>query len=56
MLVVTRRVGDAIAIGDRIVVRIVDVQGSRVQLGIDAPKDVRIESIEGPRRPEPPRK
>lgn len=42
MLVMTRKPGDTIAIGDRIVVKVLDVQGGKVQLGIDAPKDVRI--------------
>ena len=38
----TRKPGDTIAIGDRIVVKVLEVQGGKVQLGIDAPKDVRI--------------
>ena len=54
MLVMTRKPGDAIAIGDQIVVRVMEVQGGKVQLGIEAPKDVRIETTAPP--PEPPRK
>ena len=42
MLAITRRVGESIAIGDRIVVKVLDIQGQKVQLGIQAPKDVKI--------------
>jgi carbon storage regulator len=44
MLVLTRKLNEQIVIGNqRITVKIVDVRGSRVRLGIDAPDDVRIE-------------
>ena len=33
MLVMTRKPGDAIAIGDRIVVKVLEIQGGKVQLG-----------------------
>jgi carbon storage regulator len=56
MLSMTRKPGDRIAIGDNIVVTVLEIQGARVQLGIDAPKDVKIRSAEAPERPEPPRK
>ena len=42
MLLLTRKVGDQIVIDGRIVVKVVDIQGGRVQLGIEAPKDVKI--------------
>lgn len=38
MLVLTRRVGDAIAIGDNIKVIVVSVSGKQVRLGIEADK------------------
>ena len=38
MLVLTRRVGDAVTIGDGVTVRVADVQGGRVRLVIDAPR------------------
>ena len=44
MLLLTRKVGDAIVIDGRITVKVVDIQGGRVQLGIEAPKEVKIES------------
>ncbi len=42
MLVLTRRLGEAITIGDNIRIVIVDISGHQVKLGIDAPKDVEI--------------
>ncbi len=42
MLLLTRKAGDAIVIGPDIVVKILEVQGNRVQLGIEAPKAVKI--------------
>jgi carbon storage regulator len=44
MLLLTRKVGDAIVIDGRITVKVIDIQGGRVQLGIEAPKDVKIEA------------
>jgi len=40
MLVLSRRPGESIAIGDGIRVTIVEVSGDRVKLGIQAPQDV----------------
>jgi len=42
MLVLTRMVNEGLRIGDDIEVRVVRIDGKRVGLGIDAPKDVRI--------------
>lgn len=44
MLLLTRKVGDAIVIDGRIVVKVLDIQGGRVQLGIEAPKEVKVAS------------
>ena len=40
MLVVTRRVGQAIKIGDDITVTEQEVNGKQVRIGVDAPRDV----------------
>jgi len=40
MLVLTRRLGEAITIGDNIRIVVVDISGTQVKIGIDAPKDV----------------
>ena len=42
MLVLSRRIGESIVISHDILIRVVDVSGSRVRLGIEAPKDVAI--------------
>lgn len=42
MLVLTRKNGEELVIGDGIVVTVLSVQGNRVQLGINAPRSVSI--------------
>lgn len=42
MLVLTRKKGESILIGSDIEVKIVDVKGSYVRVGIDAPKVLKI--------------
>ena len=42
MLVLSRKIGESIVIGDSIVVTVTRVAGNRLTLGIDAPGDVRI--------------
>ena len=42
MLILTRKVGESINIGDEITVTILGVQGLRVRLGINAPKNVSV--------------
>lgn len=42
MLVLTRKLGESIRIGDSIVVKIVDLDGRHVKLGIEAPKNVTV--------------
>jgi carbon storage regulator CsrA len=42
MLVLSRKVGEQILIGDGIVVTVNRIDGNRVSLGIQAPSDVRI--------------
>lgn len=42
MLILTRRVGEAMMIGDDIVVNVLGIKGNQVRLGIDAPKDVAV--------------
>ena len=40
MLVITRKPGDRIRLGDDITVTVLDVVGSTVRLGIDAPSEI----------------
>ncbi|MCL4104118.1 UNVERIFIED_CONTAM: hypothetical protein GTU68_034980 [Idotea baltica] len=42
MLMLSRRPGEEIQIGDGITVRITQVKGNQVRIGIDAPHDVKI--------------
>ena len=40
MLIITRRPGEKIMLGDDVVVEVIEVSGSSVRLGIAAPKSV----------------
>jgi len=40
VLIFTRRIGEEIRIGDTIRVRIIDIKGKQVRLGINAPLDI----------------
>lgn len=42
MLVLGRTIGEVIVIGDNIRVKVLSVKANRVQLGIEAPNDVRV--------------
>jgi carbon storage regulator len=42
MLVLTRKAGEMIQIGDNITIRVAEINGSRVKIGIDAPHSMRI--------------
>ena len=42
MLVLSRKVGEKLVVGDHITVVVQRVKGNRVTIGIDAPNDVRI--------------
>ena len=42
MLILTRRIGETLMIGDEISVTVVGLNGNQVRLGINAPKDVAV--------------
>lgn len=46
MLVLTRKVGERIAIGDGVVIEVLRVQGHQVRIGLVAPKDQRISRLD----------
>jgi carbon storage regulator len=41
-LILTRRIGETLMIGDEVTVTVLGVNGNQVRIGIDAPKDVAI--------------
>jgi carbon storage regulator len=46
MLILTRRAGEALRIGDDIEVTVMAVNGSQVRIGINAPRDVAVDREE----------
>ena len=42
MLIFTRKIGERIRIGDNVSIKIVDIRGKQVRVGIEAPLDVSI--------------
>ena len=42
MLILTRRIGESLIIGDDVKVTVLGVRGHQVRLGIDAPKDITV--------------
>lgn len=46
MLVLSRRVGERLIIGDDIVITVIDVRSDGVRIGIDAPRSVRVNRAE----------
>ena len=42
MLVLSRRVGESISIGDNVMVTVVAINGNQIRLGIAAPREVRV--------------
>ncbi len=42
MLILTRRVGETLMIGDEVTVTVLGVKGSQVRIGVNAPKEVAV--------------
>ena len=42
MLILTRRVGETLMIGDDVTVTVLGVKGNQVRIGINAPKDISV--------------
>lgn len=42
MLILTRRLGESIQIGDDIRITFLDIKGKQIRMGIEAPKDVMV--------------
>lgn len=42
MLILTRRVGETLCVGDDITVTVLGVKGNQVRIGVNAPKEVEV--------------
>ena len=42
MLILTRRIGESLIIGDDIVINILGVKGNQIRIGVNAPKEISV--------------
>jgi carbon storage regulator len=42
MLILTRRIGETLMVGDDVTVTVLGVKGNQVRIGVNAPKDVSV--------------
>ena len=42
MLILTRRIGETIVIGDNVQITVLGIKGNQVRVGVNAPKDVSV--------------
>jgi carbon storage regulator len=50
MLILSRKLNEQIIINGQVVITVVAIRGDSVRIGIDAPKDVRVDRVEVHRR------
>lgn len=50
MLILTRRSGEAVIIGDNVRIAVLDIRGNQVRLGVEAPREVTVHREEVYRR------
>jgi carbon storage regulator len=46
MLILTRKVGETLLIGDNVKLSVLSVKGNQIRIGIEAPKEVSIQRLE----------
>jgi len=42
MLILTRRIGESLVIGDNVTIAVLEVKGNKVRIGVNAPKEVSV--------------
>lgn len=42
MLILTRKVGESLMIGDNVTVTVLGIRGNQVRVGVDAPKEIAV--------------
>ena len=42
MLILTRRIGEKLVIGDNVIVTVLGVKGNQIRIGIEAPREVQV--------------
>ncbi|QXN70876.1 putative carbon storage regulator CsrA [Bacillus phage vB_BspP_Dartukuta] len=42
MLILTRRIGETLMVGDAVTVTVLGVKGNQIRIGINAPKDIEV--------------
>ena len=42
MLILTRRIGESLMVGDEVTVTVLGVKGNQVRIGVDAPKEIAV--------------
>lgn len=56
MLVLSRKIKEKLRIADTITITVIEIRGDKVRLGIEAPREIRVDREEvAVRRNEPPR-
>ncbi len=50
MLILTRRIGESIIVGDNVTITVLGIKGNQVRVGVNAPKDVTVHREEIYRR------
>ena len=53
MLILTRRVGESLLIGDDVTITVLGVKGNQVRIGVNAPRNVAVHREEVLNRPAP---
>lgn len=42
MLILTRRIGETLMVGDEVTVTVLGIKGSQVRIGVNAPKEIAV--------------